>query len=470
MVLAGVSCFSILLFFIESLNAETVFLKDGSIIEGRIIYDSAGTVAVKDKESKTRTIQRANIMRILYTDLYMGKVYVQKTDGKNIIAYMVDEDRDTYTFRRELFNPEEFKLRRDQVLFMARGNPSGLQGEADTDRVGLKWFPPYNQVKKYNVYIKGPEDKKFRLADVSKSLNFTVKKLNSNTKYYFYVTAIDSAGDESLPSNEFTVVTKNILPGAPADITLSKKISPDGKSFSVSVSWNEAVDPDGKIVSYEIWNMEGEGKPSGKVKERTYTISGLDSGKIYSFALRSVDDKGGFSEFEKFTVSLTMQWAGSVRGGIYFPGGDISDSADTGYGVFASLERRLPWISGAFAGVQTGCVYFPGAKTGVENLIMAPAEALISYKYEADHWIFGGIFSGGVTWSRLEYFYEKKINGSPDILVKNAFDPSGGAALFIYWAPFDRVMLGLITEFHAVYETGGMMNYYGGGLTCGYRF
>jgi len=400
----------------------------------------------------------------------MGKVYVQKTDGKNIIAYMVDEDRDTYTFRRELFNPEEFKLRRDQVLFMARGNPSGLQGEADTGRVDLKWFPPYNQVKKYNIYIKGPEDKKFRLADESKSLSSTVKKLRSNTKYFFYVTAIDSAGDESMPSNEFTVVTKNILPGAPAGITISKKISPDGKSFSVALSWNEAVDPDGKIEAYEIWNMEGEGKLSGKVKERSYTISGLDAGKIYNYALRAVDNKGGFSEFEKFTVSLTMLWAGSVRGGVYFPAGEISDYADTGYGVFASLERRLPWIGGAFAGVQTGCVYFPGAKTGVENLIMAPAEALISYRYEAGDWIFSGMLSGGVTWSRLEYFYEKKINGSPDIRVENAFDPSGGAALFIYWAPFDRVMLGLGAEFHGVYETEGMMNYYGGGLTCGYRF
>ncbi|HPR37236.1 MAG TPA: fibronectin type III domain-containing protein, partial [Spirochaetota bacterium] len=189
-VLAGVSCFSILLFFNEALNAETVFLKDGSIIEGRIISDSAGTVAVKDKDNKTRTVQRVNIMRILYTDLYMGKVYVQKTDGKNIIAYMVDEDRDTYTFRRELFNPEELKLRRDQVLFMARGNPSGLEGEPDTDHVFLKWFPPYNQVKKYKIYIKGPGDKSFSVADETGSKSITLKKLKSNTKYQLYVTAI----------------------------------------------------------------------------------------------------------------------------------------------------------------------------------------------------------------------------------------------------------------------------------------
>ena len=84
------------------LAAEAVFLKDGSIVEGTIISDGAGSVTIRTEDRKTRQIQRASIMRILYTELKLGKIYVQKRDGKGIVAHLVDEDRESYTFRGSL--------------------------------------------------------------------------------------------------------------------------------------------------------------------------------------------------------------------------------------------------------------------------------------------------------------------------------------------------------------------------------
>lgn len=173
------SAFALTMILTGSLQAEYIFLKDGSIIQGTITTDSATSLTLRLKGKGFQRIPRSNIMRILYTELYMGKVYVQKTDGKGIVAYMVDEDRETYTFRMELYKPDEFILKRDQVLFMARGNPTGLTAEAGTDRAELKWFAPYMPVKSYNIYVKGPREKEYRLEGKVRGLSYSLKNLKA---------------------------------------------------------------------------------------------------------------------------------------------------------------------------------------------------------------------------------------------------------------------------------------------------
>jgi hypothetical protein len=260
------ACTAALLLFIiapSQLSAETIFLKDGNIVEGAVIGDAADAVTVRKKDKKTQIIPRNNILRILYTELYMGKVYVQKIDGKGIICYVVDEDKDSYTFRNDLFKPEEFKLRRDQVLFMARGNPTGLEGEADYFRINLTWFAPYNIVKKYRIYIKEPDANDFRLADESGKKSTTLKDLKSNTRYTLYVTAIDDSGDESLPSNQLTLTTKNLPPNEPEINPLQQLPSGD-----IKISWKESVDPDGKLVGYRVYRkLAGKTEQLAEVKK-----------------------------------------------------------------------------------------------------------------------------------------------------------------------------------------------------------
>jgi hypothetical protein len=58
-------------------------------------------------------------MRILYTELKMGKVYVQKRNGESIIAYIVNEDRNQFTLRLDLYKPQEFNIKRNDILFIA---------------------------------------------------------------------------------------------------------------------------------------------------------------------------------------------------------------------------------------------------------------------------------------------------------------------------------------------------------------
>jgi hypothetical protein len=72
---------------------ENVFLNDGSIINGSIVRENAHTITVKKKNGKSATIPRGQILRILYTELNMGKIHVQMRNGKNFEAYIVDEDQ-----------------------------------------------------------------------------------------------------------------------------------------------------------------------------------------------------------------------------------------------------------------------------------------------------------------------------------------------------------------------------------------
>lgn len=138
----GILVLALALMSSAAANAEFIFLKDGNIIEGKIIADEADTITLKTKAGREQVIERNRIMRTLYTNLNMSKLYVQKRNGESFVAYLVDEDRDDYRFRNELYKPVEFKVSRKEILFMAEKNPSALKGEPSSDAVKLSWLPP----------------------------------------------------------------------------------------------------------------------------------------------------------------------------------------------------------------------------------------------------------------------------------------------------------------------------------------
>jgi hypothetical protein len=266
---------AVLIFFLLiclPIRSEHIFLKDGSIISGQVIRDGADSVTVRDSDKKTRDVKRSDIMRILYTELKMGRIYIQKRDGKVIVAHMVDEDRDSYTFRYDLYKPEEFTLKRSAVLFIAEKNPSGLQvvGDIGTDRVSLTWEPPYDKVKIYNVYIKKNEKDKYELADSTGGRSVTLKKLSSNTTYFLIVTSVDTTNYESSPSNELQVRTKNIPPDEPARVIYT----PD-PSGARKITWKPARDPDGTVVKYRIFTRHG-GEKKLLQETKTKPIAGRE--------------------------------------------------------------------------------------------------------------------------------------------------------------------------------------------------
>lgn len=276
-----------------NLHAEYIFLRDGNIIQGQILSENATELVVFKNDRKQAVIKRSDTMRVLYTEIYLGKIFIQLTNGKNIACYMVDEDRESYTFRMELYVPEEFKYKRDQVLFIARGNPTGLEGIAGTTSAELKWFPPYQPAIKYRVYIRAQNEKDFRLADESSSKETKIKGLRSNTKYTVRVTAIDKSGDESLPSNEFIFTTKNIPPREPLLNPVTRLGSGDFK-----LTWSESTDPDGKTAGYRVYKkLEGVTSLLTEIKKTEYLLKKVKHMTQYTWlrlttSRRSRDTRG----------------------------------------------------------------------------------------------------------------------------------------------------------------------------------
>lgn len=434
MALSAVSCLAAVIICAGSAGAETVFLKDGSIIEGRIISDAAGAVTVRDKDNKTRTVQRGNIMRILYTELFMGKVYVQKTDGKNVICYMVDEDRESYTFRKELFSPEEFKLKRDQVMFMARGNPSGLEGEADTDRVELKWFPPYNQVKRYHIYIKAPDDKTFRLADETKRKSVTIKDLKSNTKYLLHVTAVDNAGDESLPSNELVLITKNIKPDKPEKINFTRKYSADGKKYTAELTWSTASDPDGRVKGYNVYKRDdGRDILLGKITSAAYSVKDLVAGEEYQFKVKSIDDKEEESEDPAVLMIREQPFISFELNGYYIiTNGRLGEMLDYGYGGFLSVYMTNIYFAGFDTGFSSGYWMFEGEHSRVNSAFMVPMLLTLRYRLPVMWGIYlSPAIHGGFFYNSIDYSYIDQASSEEKEATDTSFEPAvlGGGCI-----------------------------------------
>jgi len=345
---------TVFIFLFKPLFAEVVFLKDGSIISGEIISDSATSIYMRDNEKKRREIKRSDIMRILYTKLKMGKIYIQKRDGKGIVAYMVDEDQDSYTFRLDLFKPEEFTIKRSAVLFIAEKNPSGLQvsGEIKTDKISLVWEPPYDKVKRYNIYIKKNDKDKYGLIDTSKEKSITIKNLSSNTAYFIIVTSVDGDDYESPPSNELQIKTKNIPPTEPSGIVRGMS------GNSLSIKWNPSEDIDGKVVMYRVYGIRNDKREMiSELKKNEYILKYPESfDKIEIVAVDDSGDESSSASVRFLPRGFTMK----ISGGTIIPLGNFEDLAGRGYGTSLNLAKQHIFIDKIEAGFTVGFYYLAG--------------------------------------------------------------------------------------------------------------
>ena len=94
---------------------SSVFLKDGSILEGKIISDKANVLKINLLSGKQMDIQRKDVLRILNNEEHKQKQYIYKTDGKIIEAFIVDEDSNSYTYRREYDSADEVKIAKNEI-------------------------------------------------------------------------------------------------------------------------------------------------------------------------------------------------------------------------------------------------------------------------------------------------------------------------------------------------------------------
>jgi hypothetical protein len=100
--------------------AESVFLKNGKIIEGKIISESDRDFEIVLDNGKHLSIRRKDVIRTLSRDDYRQKKYLNRMDGTTLGVYIVDEDNESYTYRLELDSPGEVKISKSSVDSISR--------------------------------------------------------------------------------------------------------------------------------------------------------------------------------------------------------------------------------------------------------------------------------------------------------------------------------------------------------------
>ena len=443
--------------FTLPVQAEFVFLKNGSIIEGKVTADSADSITVRDKENKEKLIPRNSILRMLYTSLKLGKIYIQKRDGEGIVAFMVDEDRDSYTFRKELNKPDEFVLQRSDVLFIAEKNPSGLKGVAETDRVSLTWLPPYDSVKKYNVYYSPAKNEKYKLAGSTWSKSYTVKNLLSNKSYFIIVTSVDSDDYESSPSNELKITTKNIPPDKPVIIS-NEKLTTGG----IKIKWNEATDIDGKVEKYRLYGTADDKKVIiSELKKTEYT---LKNDSDYSFVdLAAVDNTGDESEYASI-IATDKDSSICFYPGILIPLGKFSDMYNKGYGGMIAFNEQNLFFNNFECGINIGFYYMRGKNLiderdkDYENFMLAPFYITSAYDLKlSEIFRIKPLLSIGYAYLNANY----KDASSPSKPDKNLqiYEPTVKAGLYTDCRFSDSLSLSIGCEYSTIIEKNGYMSF-----------
>lgn len=367
----------IILIFSAAGGAEYIFLRDGNIIQGTIITDEEDYIIARIG-NETKNLPRTTVMRILYTGLTMTKLFIQKRNGESFVAYLVDEDRDSYRFRRELYKPEEFSVPRKDILFISEKNPSALKGEPSTNKIKLTWLPPYGQVKFYNVYIKNKKEDKYKIAGTSRKTSLTISGLKSQTPYYFIVRAVDDANYETNPSNEIKAVTKSTLPERP-DVKYKKD-----KNGNWLVSWKETKDKDGKVQGYCVYT-EKDGKYSlfKETKKKSVTVPADTD--FDSLHVRSVDNNGDESK----PVDYRNDWRFMLTPLCSIPIDEMTVFAGNAYGIQLDISRRGVFRQDIELGITGGFLSVEGKKkigegrSNVTTLRMYPLALFFAYRIPA---------------------------------------------------------------------------------------
>lgn len=147
----------LLLFSLSTLSfGESVFLKDGNILEGKISKENDKKITITLLTDETREIERKDIIRTIYHSNYKDKKYLTKMDGTVLEVYIVDEDKTVYFYRLKLDSPDEVRIAKDEVDGISKRKVVAPVAREETREEKLVTRAPRIR---FGLTIAGPLDK-----------------------------------------------------------------------------------------------------------------------------------------------------------------------------------------------------------------------------------------------------------------------------------------------------------------------
>lgn len=133
---------------------ESIFLKDGSIVEGDIVKETDKSMDVKLPDGNKITIPRKDVVRTLVNTNYKTKMYIMKTNKEVLPVYIVEEDNESYTYRNELQSADEYKISKGDVLFLSKIPPQDWiadEVQKKVNELGVKKHYTWEQKVKWRA-------------------------------------------------------------------------------------------------------------------------------------------------------------------------------------------------------------------------------------------------------------------------------------------------------------------------------
>lgn len=179
-----------------SLFAESVFLKNGTIYEGKVVKENDKSITVISEDQTKIEMQRSNIIRIVFHKNYLNKRYLRKTDGTVLEIYLVDEDTNSYTYRTELISPHEVIISKNDVDAIAKSKLEpkdieksiSVESNGDVKKSEKKPKEEKKNIMKKNDFVDGSPSQTDGFAFLGGYIKTNEWKLSAQGSYYYHVT------------------------------------------------------------------------------------------------------------------------------------------------------------------------------------------------------------------------------------------------------------------------------------------
>ena len=109
-----------------SLYADALFLKEGGMEKGTIEKHSVDTIVIRTRDGE-KTYTAAEVAHVQYTKEYKKQRRLYLKSGDTVTGHIVGEDRAYYYVRKDLDRPDEERVRKESVSFIARKRIRSLE-------------------------------------------------------------------------------------------------------------------------------------------------------------------------------------------------------------------------------------------------------------------------------------------------------------------------------------------------------
>jgi len=174
----------------------------------------------------------------------------------------------------------------------------------------IEWLAnPDDDLSGYNIYRSNSTDSiNFRKLNVNPYptdiFKFTDRNSSVGTKYFYYITAMDDTGNESEPSNIYTVTNQNAQ--TTASLISNAKAEYLESRNEVVVSWDVERSSDFKgIVIYRRKGEDGFSPLTGLMQDSKYTDKQIRKGSTYYYEVRSYTESGVVAKSDLLQASIT---------------------------------------------------------------------------------------------------------------------------------------------------------------------